>query len=182
MSDAARNIPVIETERLILRGWEQRDVSFMTRFFSSDESKFWGGPLSEGEAWRRLIAFAGQWQINGYGQWAVELRDTGETIGLCGLWHPIDFPEAEMTYALLPDHYGKGYAFEAVKPAIAHVYQALGWTTLASMIEADNAPSVKLATKLGAAFERDFDFEGRTLQVWRHLSPDKFFERFEVAA
>ncbi len=174
----ALNIPTLETPRMVMRGWQSSDIEPMIAFFANDESKFYGGPFNEAEAWRRVASYAGQWQINGIGEWVLEHKDSGEFLGFCGPWFPAEYPEAEIAWALLPQHYGHGYAYEAAVRAIQYVYQDLGWTTVMSLIEAANTASIKLATRLGAEFEKPFRENGWDAQIWRHLPPTKFLERF----
>ena len=73
------------------------------------------------------------------------------TIGLAGPWRPAGFPEPEMSW-LLTDarHEGKGYAAEACKAVLAHVFADHGWTSLPSYIDTENAASRALALRLGA--------------------------------
>ena len=170
------DIPVLETDRLILRGFRKSDVVPMTAFFAGEESRFYGGPLDEAQAWRRLATYAGQWLINGFGEWALESKETGDFVGFCGPWYPPDLPEPEIAWALLPEHYGRGLAAEAAKRAIRYVYEDLGWSTAMSLIEPANEASIRLATCLGASFERDYLDHGWNARIYRHLPPTRFLQ------
>lgn len=170
-------IPVLETSRLVLRPFCRDDFEPMAAFFAGGESRFYGGPLDFAQAWRRLATYAGQWLLNGYGEWALELKETGEFIGFCGPWFPPDLPEPEIAWALLPAHYGRGYAAEAAARALQFVYGELGWSTAMSLIEAENAASIRLAERLGARYERDYREHGWNARIYRHLPPAEFLER-----
>ena len=169
-------IPVLETERLIMRSFEKSDVQPMLAFFADEESRFYGGPLEAGQAWRRVATYAGQWLLNGFGEWALELKESGQFVGFCGPWHPPDLPEPEIAWALLPEFYGKGYATEAATRVLIYVYRDLGWTTAMSLIEAENQASIRLAERLGAKFERNYQEYGWDAQIFRHLPPDHFLK------
>jgi RimJ/RimL family protein N-acetyltransferase len=54
-----------------------------------------------------------------------------------------------------------------------YAYRELGWRTLISFIAAENAPSRRVAQRLGASFERDMKIWTFTLGIYRHPGPDK---------
>ncbi|MEO0970591.1 MAG: GNAT family N-acetyltransferase [Cyanobacteria bacterium J06639_18] len=85
------NIPRIETKRLILRGFQEKDLDPYAEMCSdSDVMRYIGTgiTLSRAEAWRNMAMIIGHWYLRGYGLWAVEERQTGEMIGRIGCWNP----------------------------------------------------------------------------------------------
>ncbi len=142
--------PVLSTERLMLRGLSLADESLFRDFYESDHSRFYGGPVGAEESWRKMAMYAGHWALRGYGPFALERLDTGESIGICGPWYPDGWPEAEITYFLREDQGGKGYASEALRTVLDWVFCTLGWTTVMSAIRADNHASLALAKRGGA--------------------------------
>jgi ribosomal-protein-alanine N-acetyltransferase len=166
-------VPVLETERLIMREIKPSDFDSFAAFYASDSSKYIGGPVDRESAWRKLALFAGQWSLNGYGEWALEVKKTGEFAGLCGPWYPEGWPEREIAWALMLGHYGKGYAIEASNRALQFAYQNLGWTTAISLIDQANTASIKLAKRLGAKLERDCQVMGSAGSIYRHLDPQQ---------
>ena len=171
------DVPVLETGRLIMRAFQPSDVEPMFAFFADEGSKFYGGPLDRAEAWRRLASYAGQWQLNGFGEWALQHRQSGKFLGFCGPWFPPELPEPEIAWALMPDSYGHGYATEAANRALQYVYQELGWSSAMSLIEPANDASIRLAGRLGATFEKPFREGGWDARIYRHLSPAEHAER-----
>ena len=147
--------PTLTTDRLILRAPGPQDVPAFAAFYASDAARFVGGPMTEAETWRYLYQGLGHWAMRGYGRWIVTLRDDDTAIGLVGLHHPLDWPEAEVGWCIWSGN-GKGYACEAARAARSHAYDTLGWTTVVSMIALGNDASVRVATALGAAREGDF--------------------------
>lgn len=169
-------IPVLESERLRLRGWQESDHPSLAQFMASEPSRFVGGPLNAADSWRRIAMFIGHWQLRGFGPWALEEKVTGAFVGYAGLWHPHGFPEPEVLYALFEGFHGRGLATEAASRCRQHAYRELGWSTLASFILPDNAPSQRVATRLGAMLEGTVTFPfnsgaWRQPQVWRHPPP-----------
>lgn len=163
-------IPIIETERLILREFrDSTDFEPYANFYASDLTKFYGGPLERKAAWRAVASMMGHWIIRGYGPWAVEEKSTGDFCGMVGLWYPEGWPEPEITWAIVEPKQGLGFAAETAVRSRAYAYETLGWETVFSCISAGNTASIGLAKKLGATLERAVEDEVRgTIKVYKH--------------
>ncbi len=142
--------PVLETERLVLRGPQASDYPAFGGFYDTDRSRFVGGPMQPRNAWRHFATEIGHWAMRGFGMWTVTLKDTGAPVGLVGCWYPIDWPERELGWILYPEAEGKGIGHEAATAARAHAFGPLGWETAVSYIEPENVRSIALADRLGA--------------------------------
>ncbi|GGL75477.1 GNAT family N-acetyltransferase [Wenxinia marina] len=167
-------IELLETPRLILRRPEAKDWDAARAFFTSDRAAGIGGPLSEGAAWRAFAAEIGHWAIRGYGMWAVTLRGEDRAVGLVGPWYPVDWPETEVGWMIWdPAIEGTGIATEAAHAAIRHAYDGLGWDTVVSYIDLDNARSIRLAEKLGAVHDPAARVPNpdKPCRVYRHPRP-----------
>jgi len=165
-------IPVIETERLILREFrDDSDFDAYADFYRSDLTKYYGGPLDRASAWRAAAAMMGHWVIRGYGAWAVEEKSTGDFCGIVGLWNPEGWPEREITWGVVEHKQGLGIAFEAANRSKTYAYETLGWDSVYSCISSDNQASIRLAEKIGAVLDRQIEHETRgTILVYRHSS------------
>lgn len=164
-------IPTLRTERLTLRPPALGDFEAFAAFYGSGRASMVGGPLDRHEAWRALAAVLGHWHLRGFGRWIVELD--GAAVGLVGLHHPVEWPEAEVGWLLYAAAEGRGIAREAAEAARAHAYGTLGWTTAISLIDPCNARSVALAERMGARREADFEHpKFGAMGVWRHPGPD----------
>jgi len=178
MNYVSVNIPVIETERLILRGFEERDLeAFAAMRADPDVMHFIGGAQPPHETWRTMAATLGHWALRGFGFFCVEEKATGEMVGNCGPLLPHNWPENELGYSFAKQAQGKGYATEAARAALTFAYQKLKWPTAISVIDKDNTPSQRVAEKLGAHKEKSnqkiWDF---TADIWRHLPPKEFLK------
>ena len=87
----------------------------------------------------------------GHGFWLVERKADGLLIGLCGLFRRAVLPGPDLGYALLAEHEGQGYAFEAAQGCVAHAREGLGWPRLLAITSAENPRSHALLRKLGFA-------------------------------
>ena len=90
----------------------------------------------------------------GYGPYRMTLKDSGDAIGICGLFRRDSLDVPDIGYATLPDFCGRGYAFEAATAVIEHTGTVLGIERLIAIISPDNVASIGLIGKLGFEFER----------------------------
>jgi len=97
--------------------------------------------LNEWEAWDDLSRLAGHWALRGFGQWALEERESGELVGRAGLICPADWPDLEVGWLVRSDRRGRGYATEAGAAAMRWAFEELGADHLVSLIAEDNAAS-----------------------------------------
>lgn len=164
------DIPVLETERLILRGPEQQDFEPLAGFFA-DKERSWGfgGPMNRTEAWRWFASSIGHWALHGKGFWTVTLKHDGAICGMVGIWSPEGWPEPELGWIMFEGSEGKGIAHEAGLAARTHAHKAWKMGPLSSNIFPGNIRSVALAERLGCHYERSFDNVSHgTELVYRH--------------
>jgi len=165
--------PTLVTERLNLRPLRIEDFEPFAAVFASPRSKYMGGPKSRVEAWHMFGADAGQWPLMGFGPWIIERREDSVSVGEVGLNFPDHFPERELGWLLWDGFEGQGYAFEAAQRAQDFAFADLGWDTVVSYIDPENAPSIRLAERLGALPDptaKSPDDDGAL--VYRHHRPD----------
>lgn len=171
MTPGLISIPVVKTERLILRGPAAQDLAPVYDFYASERSRFVGGPCSREQAWRALAMEIGHWALRGYGRWLVEERATGATVGMVGIFNPEGWPGTEIGWDLFNGHEGKGYATEAGAAARDYAYRVLGLESVVSLTRTDNTRSAAVAQRLGAVLEGEITHERHgAMHVWRHPS------------
>ena len=172
-ADKANMIPIVETERLKLRGPTAEDFLVYRDFFADAEaSAFYGGPLEAQRAWRVMAADLGHWQLRGYGRWSVIEKATGHMVGGCGLWWPEGYPRPELTWWIVPSARRLGYALEASRAAIAFGYDHLGWPLVETHMNDANVAARKLVEKLcGIKLLRDRFPDGLERDVFRLPRP-----------
>ncbi|MCX8508754.1 MAG: GNAT family N-acetyltransferase [Rhodobacteraceae bacterium] len=164
-------IPVLQTERLILRAPRESDLEAMVAFSASDRTVFLGGPQDRVQTWRGLLANIGHWALRGYGFWSVDTRG-GDFVGRVGVICHDGWPEPELAWHLFDGFEGKGYAAEAALAAREHAYGELNMGPLISMIAPANVRSIALAERLGARFERADPGRVKPFHVYRHPKPE----------
>ena len=90
----------------------------------------------------------------GYGPYAMELRRTGEPIGICGLFRRESLDRPDIGFAVLPEFRGQGYVYEAARSVLDYAQEQLKLPHLAAIVSPSNAASVAIIRKLGLEFER----------------------------
>ncbi len=91
---------------------------------------------------------------HGFGMYAIRHRDTGVLIGNCGLVRREGLDGPDLGYALLPEHAGQGFAYEAARAVIADAANRLALGRLHAIVNPDNLASIALLQKLGFEFDR----------------------------
>ena len=148
--------PIIETERLRLRPHVRADYTACKTLWQHPETmRFIGGaPQDDQAVWFRLLRYGGMWPMLGFGFWVFEDKASRAYLGEGGLLDAMRGIEAlehmpEVGWALAPEAHGKGYAQEALGAIMGWVDANLHVTRTGCIIHPDNAPSLKLAGKLG---------------------------------
>ena len=165
-------IPILTSERLTLRGPGPQDVPAITDFYASDRARYVGGPKEADQAWRQLAAEIGHWSLCGYGRWMIDVTDTGQTVGMAGLWYPEGWPEPEIGWDLFEGFEGQGYATEAARAARDYAQDKLGWQTAISLVNPENIASARVAMRVEAWLEGAIDHPRLGhLDLYRHPGP-----------
>lgn len=162
-------VPVLETERLVMRGWRDEDLEQWALLCADDEvmrSLGYEGGLAQEEAWREMTSFAGHWVLKGFGHWVLEERASGALVGRAGLLYPPDWPALELGWTVARPRWGEGFAGEAARAAAAWAEEELGAEHLISLIEPANARSIRVAEKLGMAAEGVTRLRGFQLTIY----------------
>jgi RimJ/RimL family protein N-acetyltransferase len=167
-----RDIPVLETRRLLLRGPEATDYPDFKATFASYRSRFMGGPLNPYEAWMLYAAEIGHWEIRGFGMWMIHLRDTDETVGMAGGWFPAKWPEREIAWIIWPEKAGRGFALEATHKVRDHLFTTGKWDGAVSYLDPKNLDSIRLAERLGCTKDHEAPSIDGSDAVYRHPSPE----------
>lgn len=92
-------------------------------------------------------------RTRGHSTYVVALKDDGVPIGVAGLIKREVLEDVDLGYAFLPQHRGRGYAFEAALAVLAHA-RALGIPRVVAIVSPANTASSALLLKLGMRFER----------------------------
>lgn len=163
------SVPVIETERLRLRGHRREDLPQCVAMWSDPlVTRHIGGmPSTEQRTWARLLSYVGHWTLMGFGYWLIEERESGEFVGEIGFADfkregaPLLQTGPELGFALAPRFHGKGYATEAVRAALAWGDTWLPRGRCMCLVDAQNAVSLHVLRKAGFEVLQRGTFNGQ---------------------
>jgi RimJ/RimL family protein N-acetyltransferase len=149
---------ILETERLRLRTLDTGDAVFYLRLVNTPGFiEFIGDRgIRTVEAAAEAIAngpMAMQAEL-GHSIYLVELKEGGEPVGMSGLIKRDTLDNADIGYAFLPEHCGRGYAYEAAAGVLEHARRDIGLTRLLAITSPGNAASIGLLQKLGLRLQK----------------------------
>lgn len=153
----------IRTQRLLLRDWRESDLAPWAAMNADPEVREHLGPLLTPEqATASARKFQADLERNGYGFWAVEVRDTGEFVGFAGL-DPVDpgmpFTGIEAGWRLARAAWGNGYATEAARAVLAYGFDTVGLPEILAVTTATNLRSQAVMRRLGMTTDPADDFD-----------------------
>ena len=155
---------VLETERMILREFTEADDGHLLSLFSDPEvMRYYPSTRGIEEAQRWIAHQLKSYKERGYGLWACHLKEEGEFVGWCGLhhWDEIDGQEeVEIGYMFDKRFWKRGLATEAAKSCLEYARNELGMQRLISLIRPENAPSRRVAERLGMWVEKEAELVG----------------------
>ena len=182
---------VIETPRMLLRGWTQADAAPFQQICSDPQvMEHFPALLSREES----DAFAGRieahFEQHGFGLWAVEIPGVTPFAGFVGLSVPsfeAHFtPCVEIGWRLASTHWGRGYVTEGARAVLAFGFQTLGLREIVSFTTPDNVRSRQVMERIGMARNPADDFDHptrpaghplRRLVLYRISCPEQSFQR-----
>ncbi|WP_299847872.1 GNAT family N-acetyltransferase [uncultured Roseovarius sp.] len=154
-------VPVLETERLVLRGHQTSDFPESAAMWADPRvvAHISGTPFTAEQSWSRLLRYAGHWHHLGFGYWVVESRKDRAFLGEVGFadYHRDTSPslkgKPEAGWAFKTDAQGNGYATEAVTAMLRWADRHLEFAQTACMFDPDYAASLNVARKTGYSNE-----------------------------
>lgn len=160
---------VVETERLVLRRPAEADVDALLPLFDTEVVRYLNGEVPDrAEMWRAVAVLLGHWDMRGYGMYVWEERATGTVVGRGGLWYPAGWPQLEVGWMLGRRWWGRGYATEAGRAALALGWRLLDPPWICSVIRPGNDASMAVARRLGGRPADRRHLRGFEVEVWRY--------------
>jgi [ribosomal protein S5]-alanine N-acetyltransferase len=151
-------LKTLETERLILRPLAEDDALFMLELLNEpsyiqnigdrkvrtvDGAKV---HITKGP----LVSYV----ANGFGLSLVRLKETAESIGICGLIKRDTVENVDIGYAFLPRFWSKGYAVESAVAVKKFAREEIGLKRIVAITNPDNWGSIHVLEKFGMTFEK----------------------------
>ena len=167
MTDSGETtVPELRAERVLLRGWRESDLALFADL-NADPRVMEHFPAlltrSQSDAFVRDRIMS-QFAKRGFGLWAVEVPGIASFIGFVGLLVPTFethfTPCVEIGWRLAHSHWGRGYATEAARAAIAFGFTEAGLDEIVSFTTPANRRSIAVMERLGMSYEGEFEHPG----------------------
>jgi RimJ/RimL family protein N-acetyltransferase len=158
---------ILETERLLLREFDEGDVAPFY-LLGSDPAiiRYTGDPgggLTSAEHALEVLRARplADYRNHGYGRWACVLKASGEVIGFAGLKYLADSQEVDIGFRLLPAYWGQGLATEACRAVLDFGRTNLGLKRVIGLVDPQNIASVRVLEKLGLTLTGQVEDQGK---------------------
>lgn len=162
-----KNHPIIRTERLILRQWNDADLEFFAKLNADPRvMEYFPSILSRDESDAMAKRMATKIGERGWGFWAVSAPRVADFIGFVGL-NAIDqstlqarfSPAVEIGWRLAFEYWGKGYAAEGARAALAYGFETLKLNEIVSFTAVGNTRSRAVMERIGMHHDSKDDFD-----------------------
>jgi RimJ/RimL family protein N-acetyltransferase len=152
------------TARLLLRRWREEDLEPFAALNADPEAmRYFPSPMTRHQSDVFALHVDATLKRRGWGLWAVEVVGQIPFIGFIGLNEPgfeAHFtPAVEVGWRLVPAAWGKGYATEGARAAIAYGFESLGLDEIVSFTSVVNARSWRVMERLGMRHDSRDDFD-----------------------
>jgi len=159
----------LQSERLTLRMVELKDAPFIHELYNSEDFlQFVGDKNIRSESDARAYIeekILGMYREFGVCLLLVEVTDSGEKIGVCGLIKRPELEAYDIGYGFMPSSYGKGYGYEAGKAVLDYACETNKIENLVAITTSDNQGSRALLSKLGFTYVKVQDTLSDTVDL-----------------
>lgn len=164
----AGTVPVLRTERLVLRAWRDDDREpFAALNTDPVVMEHFPAPLTRAGSDAAVERIVARWAEGRPSLWAVEVPGESSFVGFVGLFEP-EFdarftPCVEVGWRLSAEHWGRGYATEGARAALRHGFEVLGLDEIVSFTTVGNRRSRRVMERLGMTRDPAEDFDHPSL-------------------
>jgi RimJ/RimL family protein N-acetyltransferase len=156
------SIPTLQTERLALIPPDPSHLdAYLATYGDPAVVEHFTEPMDKAKVWQMMANQIGHWVLRGFGGWSVQVRETGAIIGRLGLMQPEGTEVVEIGWVLGRESWGKGYATEGARVALAFGFESLGLARINARIRLANTGSMAVAGKLGMVIDPELSTDER---------------------
>ena len=149
---------ILETARLRLRRFRDEDADVVFAIIGDRVAmQFYPKTFGPEDAKQWVARNQRRYREDGYGLFAVMLKDGEKVIGDCGIIKQNVEGETamEVGYHFRRDQWGRGYATEAARACMGLAFDSFGADKVISLIRPENVPSRRVAERNGMKLERE---------------------------
>jgi len=153
-----QHLPVLETERLVLRPLQGKDLDDLFEYTQDEETAryvTWNANQAIEQAEQFLNYVLSNYEQGKEAPWAIVWKETGKMIGTIDFIHLLldDNKQAELGYALSRQLWGKGIVTEAVARVMAYGFEELKLERIQARCMEGNIGSARVMEKVGMTYE-----------------------------
>lgn len=163
---------ILNTERLILRPYEESDFNAFAKMHSDPvlKANTHAKPMNRLQARDVFEGYRSAFENDGFGMWNVRHRDTGAHVGECGLWYRIEIPGYTLRYTINKFQWNQGYSVEAVRATLSHAFECSDLDCIHAIAMHHNSRSIRVLERVGFS------------QVSKNFRGVPGFNRYELTA
>jgi [ribosomal protein S5]-alanine N-acetyltransferase len=155
--EISRNLPTLETDRLILRRMTPSDAEAVFAYASDPEVTryvVWDTHRSIQDSRAFLELAVQKYKSGGEPDWGIVYKGDHHFVGTCGFvgWD-VDHARAEIGYVLSRKYWGRGLMPEALRAMIAFGFERMGLNRIEARCIAENTASARVMEKVGMTYE-----------------------------
>ncbi len=169
---------ILETKRLLLREFQVNDAQKMYELNTNLEVIKYTGDSSFKSIQQAKIFLKNytDYKKNGYGRWAVVLKESGEFIGWCGLkLNEENF--TDIGFRFFKREWNNGFATESSNAVLAYGFDKLGLTEIIGRSAIENSASIIILKKLNMTFWKVDTCEGIENSVYYRINNKQFNDK-----
>ncbi len=181
------NFPLIETERLALRLFDERDLDAAFRLFNDEMVQKYLAPENRRtrEQMRNTLQnLRRRWFERNFGVWRVGDKSGDAMLGYCGFQPFENTGEVEILFAYFEEFWDRGIAAEAANACLRFGFEELSFARIYAATNPHNAGSRRVLEKIGMTFEEEttkrYGYEAAAYSIDAHdFTPSADFYKFK---
>lgn len=148
---------IAETDRLLLRELQPTDAQFFYDLNANPKVIQYTGntAFQTVEEAREFLQSYSDYRENGYGRWAVVLKETGRVVGWCGLKLEEETQQTDIGFRFFEEDWGKGYATESAQACLKVGFETFQLKEIVGRAMKANIASIRVLEKLGLHYVED---------------------------
>jgi ribosomal-protein-alanine N-acetyltransferase len=170
-------VNVLETPRLVLRGWRESDVHAWAEMNADPRvMEFFASTYSLEQSLNSAARMREDLERTGHGWWVVSVKGDAPFAGVISL-QPVPFeipgvtPAFEVGWRFRADQWGRGYATEGAQAVLSFAFYQLDLAEVVAITAALNVRSQRVMERLGMRREPESDFTHPRLEAGHPLAP-----------
>ena len=160
---------ILETDRLVLRELNSSDAKDFYRLnLNPNVIKYTGNSAFKSvEEARIFLKNYPDYNLNGYGRWAVITKEKNEFIGWCGLKLGEIANETDIGFRFFEEVWNQGYATESAKACLNYGFEKLKLKRIIGRAMKENMGSIRVLEKIGLEYKQDTEFDGKSAVIYQ---------------